>query len=83
MKHQLPHPYLVKGRKLIILDEVDGIHGNDDRGGIRAINKIIKESHHPMIMMANDPYSKRITGLKSKCQVITIGKCTPTPLWPC
>ena len=63
-----------EGRKLIILDEVDGLHGNEDRGGIRAINKIIKEGHHPMIMMANDPYSKRITSLKSKCQVITIRK---------
>jgi replication factor C large subunit len=62
------------GLKLIILDEVDGLHGNEDRGGIRAINKIIKEGHHPMIMMANDPYSKRIQSLKSKCQVIIIRK---------
>lgn len=62
------------GRKLIILDEVDGLHGNEDRGGIRAINKIIKEGHHPMIMMANDLYSKRIQGLKSKCQLIKINK---------
>jgi replication factor C large subunit len=62
------------GLKLIILDEVDGLHGNEDRGGIRAINKIIKEGHHPMIMMANDPYSKRIQSLKSKCQVINIRK---------
>ncbi len=62
------------GRKLIILDEVDGLHGNEDRGGIRAINKIIKEGHHPMIMMANDLYSKRITSLKSKCQLIKINK---------
>ncbi|MCC7551650.1 MAG: replication factor C large subunit [Methanobacterium sp.] len=63
-----------KGKKLIILDEVDGLHGNEDRGGIRAINKIIKEGHHPMIMMANDFYSKRITSLKSKCNVIKIRK---------
>jgi replication factor C large subunit len=63
-----------KGRKLIILDEVDGLHGNEDRGGIRAINKIIKEGHHPLIMMANDPYSQRIRSLKSKCQTIKIRK---------
>lgn len=63
-----------QGLKLIILDEVDGIHGTDDRGGIRAISKIIKEGHHPLIMMANDPYSKRIKSLKTKCQVITIRK---------
>lgn len=63
-----------QGRKLIILDEVDGLHGNEDRGGIRAINKIIKEGHHPLIMMANDPYSQRIRSLKSKCQTIKIRK---------
>lgn len=63
-----------QGLKLIILDEVDGIHGTDDRGGIRAISKIIKEGHHPLIMMANDPYSKRIRSLKTKCQVISIKK---------
>jgi replication factor C large subunit len=63
-----------QGLKLIILDEVDGIHGTDDRGGVRAISKIIKEGHHPLIMMANDPYSKRIKSLKTKCQVISIKK---------
>ena len=31
--------------KLIILDEVDGIHGSNDRGGVRAIGEIIKTSH--------------------------------------
>jgi replication factor C large subunit len=35
-----------QGLKLIILDEVDGIHGTDDRGGTRAIGKIIKEGNH-------------------------------------
>jgi len=60
--------------KLIILDEVDGLHGNDDRGGSRAINKIMKEGIQPVIMMANDPYSKRITSFKSKCKVINMRK---------
>ena len=60
--------------KLIILDEVDGLHGNDDRGGSRAINKILKEGTQPVIMMANDPYSNRIKSFKSKCQVINLRK---------
>ncbi len=60
--------------KLIILDEVDGIHGTDDRGGTRAIGKIIKESIHPIVMTANDFYSKRLTTIKTKCKVIKIGK---------
>jgi replication factor C large subunit len=63
-----------EGLKLIILDEVDGIHGTEDRGGTRAIGNIIKEGKHPLIMMANDPYSKRLTSLKTKCNVIKLRK---------
>ncbi len=62
------------GLKLIILDEVDGLHGTDDRGGSRAINRIIKEGAQPVILMANDPYSNRIKSFKPKCQVINLRK---------
>ena len=60
--------------KLIILDEVDGIHGTNDRGGVREIGKIIKNSKHPMILIANDFYSKRLQSIKPKCQVIKMKK---------
>jgi replication factor C large subunit len=60
--------------KLIILDEVDGIHGTNDRGGVKEINNIIKTSQHPMILMANDFYSKRLQSIKPKCQVIKMKK---------
>ncbi|MDR2873925.1 MAG: replication factor C large subunit [Methanobrevibacter sp.] len=63
-----------KGHKLIILDEVDGIDGKKDKGGTRAIGKIIKEAKHPMIMMANDFYSKRLTSIKPKCIVVKLTK---------
>jgi replication factor C large subunit len=68
------HSLFGKSHKLIILDEVDGIHGNDDRGGTRAINKIIGSSKQPMVMMANDFYSKRLTTIKTKCIVIKMTK---------
>ena len=60
--------------KLIIMDEVDGIHGNNDRGGVRAIGEIIKNSKHPMILIANDFYSKRLQSIKPKCTVIKMKK---------
>ena len=63
-----------EGLKLIILDEVDGIHGNEDRGGTRAINQIVKDGKHPIIMMANDPYSKRLQSLKPKCNTLVMRK---------
>lgn len=60
--------------KLIILDEVDGIHGTNDRGGVKAIGDIIKSSKHPMILIANDFYSKRLQSIKPKCTVIKMKK---------
>ena len=60
--------------KLIILDEVDGIHGSNDRGGVKAIGEIIKNSKHPMILIANDFYSKILQSIKPKCQVIKMKK---------
>lgn len=60
--------------KLIILDEVDGIHGSNDRGGVKAIGEIIKSSKHPMILIANDFYSRKIQSIKTKCQVIKMKK---------
>lgn len=68
------HSLFQENKKLIILDEVDGISGNDDRGGSRAINQIIKKSKQPMVMTANDPYSKRLTTIKTKCIPINIKK---------
>lgn len=63
-----------QSHKCIILDEVDGIHGTNDRGGVRAINEVIKKSKHPLILIANDFYSKRLTTIKTKCQVIKMKK---------
>ena len=60
--------------KLIIMDEVDGIHGTNDRGGVKAIGDIIKNSKHPMILIANDFYSKRLQSIKPKCTVIKMPK---------
>ncbi len=45
------------GKKVIILDEVDGIHGKAEYGGLRALQKWVKETMHPMVLIANDPYA--------------------------
>lgn len=68
------HSLFSDNPKLIILDEIDGITGNDDRGGTRAINKIIEDSKHPIVMMANDLYSKRLTTIRKKVNVIKMNK---------
>jgi|Deesub1362A_J573_1020465.scaffolds.fasta_scaffold00160_42 replication factor C large subunit len=44
-------------RKLLILDEVDNIHGTYDKGGERALIGVIKKARQPMILIANDAYA--------------------------
>lgn len=39
--------------KIILIDEVDGIAGRYDRGGVPAIVKLISESQYPIILTAN------------------------------
>ena len=55
---------------LLFLDEVDGIAGNEDRGGVGAIIKIVEESQVPVIMAANDPDIDKLRPLKKVCLLI-------------
>ncbi|MHA2362321.1 MAG: replication factor C large subunit [Candidatus Hodarchaeales archaeon] len=43
--------------KIVLIDEVDGIAGNEDRGGLSALLNIAKQARHPIVCTAND-YSK-------------------------
>ncbi len=60
--------------RIILLDEVDGLSGTSDRGGVSAILKIIDESVHPIIMTANDPESPRLKDLFKHCQTFSFGR---------
>jgi len=57
------------GRRLVIMDEADNIHGNYDRGGARAITRIVKEANQPMVLIANEFYDMS-RGLRNACQTI-------------
>lgn len=58
----------VAGRKtVLIMDEVDGISGNEDRGGTQALTQLIKKTQIPIICIANDATSPKMRTLKSYC----------------
>jgi replication factor C large subunit len=56
--------------KIILIDEVDGLSGNNDRGGARELNTIIKSTSYPIIMTANDEYSSKLGGIKESSAVV-------------
>ncbi|MEM3184701.1 MAG: replication factor C large subunit [Candidatus Hadarchaeales archaeon] len=45
------------GRRLLIIDEADNIHGTADRGGYAALREILNETRNPIILIANDLYA--------------------------
>ena len=57
-----------KIKRIILIDEVDGIHGNFDRGGVAALKKIVIETVFPIIMTANNPEAKQVIELKKVCR---------------
>jgi replication factor C large subunit len=59
----------VKGN-MLFMDEVDGIAGNEDRGGVSAIIKIVENAKNPVIMAANDPEIEKLRPLKKVCLLI-------------
>jgi len=56
--------------KLILVDEVDGLSGTKDRGGIQALAAIIQRTAHPMVLTSHDPYDKKFSKLRSKCNMV-------------
>ncbi|MFH1445108.1 MAG: replication factor C large subunit [Nanoarchaeota archaeon] len=66
------HSLFHKG-KIILLDEVDGISGND-RGAVTAIIKLIKNSSFPVVLIANDPWKNKLKPLRNYCKLVKFSK---------
>jgi len=63
------------GRKrLILFDELDGITGREDRGGVGAITQIVKAALVPIVLIANNAYDPRLGALRFYCQLIEFKK---------
>src|SRR2546428_57459 len=58
--------------RLILLDEVDGINLRVDQGAVATILQIIKETQHPLILTANDPWDPKIRPLREACLQIEL-----------
>ena len=56
--------------KVILVDEVDGLSGTKDRGGIQEIVSIIEKTGHPIVLTALDPYNQKFSKLRRRCEVI-------------
>lgn len=54
-------------KHVLIMDEVDGMAGNEDRGGMQELIGLIKNTKIPVICMCNDRNSQKIRSLANYC----------------
>lgn len=56
--------------KIILVDEIDGVAGREDRGGVPELVKVIEGTKFPMVMTANDPFDKKFDSLRKNAEMI-------------
>lgn len=67
--------------KVILVDEVDGLAGREDRGGVSAITSIIDKTSFPIIMTAQNPYDKKFSSLRKKAELIQFSSLEYTDIY--
>jgi len=58
--------------KIILVDEVDGLAGRQDFGGIQALTSLIDNSSFPIMATATDPWNKKFSTLRKKSLLIQL-----------
>jgi DNA polymerase III delta prime subunit len=64
----------ITNKNIIIMDEVDGMGGNEDKGGIKALIDIIKKTKLPIICICNDIQNQKIRNLLNYCYELKFAK---------
>ncbi|CAG4920757.1 unnamed protein product [Colias eurytheme] len=57
----------VTKKHVLVMDEVDGMAGNEDRGGLQELIGLIKSTSVPIICMCNDRNSEKMRSLVNYC----------------
>ena len=56
--------------RMLLFDELDGIAGTADAGGLKAIAEIIKQARCPVVLIANNPWDPRFRPIRDMCLMI-------------
>ncbi len=67
----------VLGRAMIFVDEVDGIYGKSDYGGVQALVDILKEPTVPIILAANSDKLDKMKDIKKATKTIQLRPIPP------
>lgn len=76
LKPAMQQKSLFAKKKIILVDEVDGISGYYDRGGVNELIALITLSNYPVIITANNIYKKNLSSLRKKAELIELKELT-------
>ena len=68
---------LFNERLLILMDEIDGLYGRQDQGGIEAVKDLIMSAEVPVVMTANAERDDRVKRLGSKAEIFLFRRVPP------
>jgi replication factor C large subunit len=71
LKPAIEQRSLTKERKIILVDEVDGISGTD-RGGLLELLALIEKTKFPVIITANDIWDRKFSLLRKKSEMVQL-----------
>lgn len=71
LKPAIEQRSLMKEKKIILVDEVDGISAVD-RGGLSELLMLVNDTTHPIIITANDVWDRKLSDLRKKCEIIQL-----------
>lgn len=67
--------------KIILVDEIEGLSGTKDRGGLLAVTKIFEKSSFPVIMTAVNPYDQKFSTLRKKTELLELNQLGYTDIF--
>ncbi len=67
----------VLGEPMIFIDEVDGIHGRSDYGGVEALINILKEPTVPIVLAGNYDSTDKMKKIKKVVKTLQLSPLSP------
>jgi replication factor C large subunit len=61
-------------KRVILFDELDGLTGTADKGGVKAMIEVIQMAQCPIVLIANNAFDPRFTPLRNLCLLIEFKK---------
>jgi len=73
IKTALEQRSLFAKEKIILVDELEGLSGNKDRGGVAALN-VLLTAKSPIVMITSDAYDQKLREIRKKVELIKFDK---------